>query len=348
MGVLPSYLAYSPPDPSLRSQISSEFALRIGTVVKKYGPKSEESWSKKFWEYDVQVIVQDGSSGQPTPQEYPHCQVASMFGSISDYCFWAPRIEEKQEATNPDGSPKDSGVKFDPDAPDMGSSVVVLCANGQAGKGYIVGAIHHPTAADAPEDLDKGPYYETQYNGVNVKVTNDGELVIERNGPTKVDGEPVSDDDDNVGAKLTLDKEGVVLVQTGDGKQSLKLDLQNGKLEILADKGVTIEVSNGKLETNASNGVKLGGDEKLILGNKYVDAEDAFLTDLQGKLSQLVGYVTGLASIVAAIVPMTGTGAPAGALAGPLGALSAQLPLPFTQFKTKLKSQVLSDKNTTE
>lgn len=346
MTVLPSYLMFQQDSQPLRERLSTEFAMRPGVVVQKYAPDSDDSYSKKYWEYDVQVVMQDGAGEQPTTRIYSHCPIVSMYGGVADYDYWAPRIEEPKKTDA--GATEESGVKYDPDSPNLGSNVLVMCINAEASKGYIVGALHHEKSGDPPKELGDGPYREVQYNGVNLKINKDGELFVHRKGPTKIDGEPVNNDGDKVKQpQLSIDKNGLVTVKTGDGKQVIKLDLDNGKLEILADKGVTVEVSQGKLETKASQGVKLGGDEKLVLGDKYTDAEDAFLTDLQGKLTQLVRLVTSLAATTAAITTVT-PGAPAAALAAPLGTLAAQLPATFTQFKLKLKTQCLSKKNTTE
>lgn len=334
--------------------MATEYALRPGVVINKYAPDDDGSQSKKYWEYDVQCMIRQGHDGKLTPHTYPNCFLTSMFGGVADYHFWAPRIEERSK--NDDGTTKDGGVKMDPDSPDMGSNVLILCSNGQAGESsYIVGCIHHDLAAEAPKELGDGAYQELQYNGLNVKINKDGELVIERRGPTKVDGkfeatdDASNDNDDKAGAKLTLDKAGAIRIETGDGKQIIKLDLENGKIEVQCDKGMDINVENGKLETTCGQGVKLGGDEHLVLGDKYTEAEDAFLSDLQGKLTDMATHLTSLAATVATInFPVQPSGGAAASLAVPLGILSAQIAVPFTKFKTELKTKVLSKKNTTE
>lgn len=311
--VTPSFLEMVPADSraSWATRVNNDDRLRVGTVVQAYDPRDDKNFSKVAYEYDVEVMASTGQE-QATRVIYRRCRFQTVFGGLADKCIWTPRIQVK----NKDGSIKEPGTQ-----------VLLECVNGISRQAVIIGGIEPEDAEEQSQDFKEGVRLQWQFNGVDIVIDKDGQLTLTRMGPTNSEGKPKDDNDQNVGAGVTIDKDGVITVT--------------------APKGVVIKVDDGQVETQASKGVKLGGDQKLILGDKYTDAEDAFLTDLQGKLSQLVGYVTGLASIVAAITTFT-PGAPASALAAPLGALSASLPATFTQFKTKLKTQVLSSKNTTE
>ncbi len=150
----------------------------------------------------------------------------------------------------------------------------------------------------------------------------------------------MTDNDTKAGAELKLDKDGQVIVKTGDDKQKITMNFNDGKIVIEADKEVDINVTNGKLKTSCSQGVELGGGaEKLILGTTYQSAEKTFLTSMGTAVTTML---TAAATLSGATIE------PAAAAAAPqFTAAATQMKVAIEAFKTQLES-VLSQKNTTE
>lgn len=327
----PSFLRVLPREGGVREKASMSFALRVGTVITKYKPDDDKNLTRSTWEYDVECVTTDGM-GQATLETYPHCIMASMFGSVADYLMWAPRISEKQRTS--DDKPDFEGIL-------QGSLVLLLTPNGNSSQpSLIVGAAQHPEAPKADDAFGEGQLLRFEYNGLFAEINKDGELTLTRKGPTKIDGEPETDNDTKANAELKLDKDGQVVIKTGDGKQVITMNLNDGKIVIEADQGVDIKVANGKLKTECAQGVELGGSaEKLIKGTTYQSAEKTFLTSLgQGVTTMLAAA----ASLSAASIE------PAAAAAAPqFTAAAMQMKVAIETFKTQLEN-VLSQKNTTE
>ncbi len=336
--VAPSFLQFQPEEVSARAQAATEFALRVGTVIKGYAPADSDSLTRSAWEYDVECLVTD-SMGQPTILTYPHCIMASAFGSISDYFKWSPRISTKRQ--------RDTSAAPDLDALQEGSQVHLLAPNGNsATTAIIIGAGQHPLSPTDDAAFGDGALLRFEYNGLFVEISKDGELEIRRKGPTKVDGTAVElESSDLASASIRMDKGGRIQVQTGDGLQYLTLDGYNRTAACAADKGMTFDVADGKIETTASQGVKLGGDEPLVLGKTYTDAEADFLQGLTEFTTNLMAIFISLGGALAA--------GPASTAAVPLQ--SPSVTLAFQQFtgaiqtfSGHLSADVLSRKNTTE
>lgn len=327
----PAFLRVVDRPVSARRQDAMNFALRVGTVVAQYAPDDKKNLTQSTWEYDVECVVTDGM-GQPTLLTYPHCVLGSMFGSISDYFMWAPRISEKQQGT--DGRPDREAIL-------QGSLVCLLCPNGNSSQPAIIfGAAQHRGAPTADKAFGAGPLMRFQYNGLFVEINADGELVLTRRGPTKTDGQPVNAKDGKTKAELRLDKEGQVVIKTGDGKQKLVMNLNDGLVSIDADRGVEINVSQGKLKTSCGQGVELGGAaEKLIKGTTYQAAEKAFLATLSTAANLLASAGASLGANPAETAAL--------AAAPQLSAAAAALKTAVETFKVQLEN-VLSQKNTTE
>lgn len=325
----PGFLRVMDDPPPLRRQYTTDFALRVGTIVRQYAPTDDQNITRATWEYDVEAVITDGV-GQPTLITYPHCIMASMFGSVGDYFAYAPRISEKQQTA--DDKPDFEGRL-------QGALVCLLAPNGNSAQAaVIIGAAQHPGAPAAAPEF-QNPLLRFEYNGLFVEINSDGDLGVIRKGATKIDGKPVKDNDDGKNAEIRLNKEGAVTLKTGDGKQRLHLDLASGKVVVDADQGVDINVTQGKLKTACAQGVELGGAaEKLIKGTTYQTAEKAFLSQLGTAVNQLLG---GFGTMAGATDPAVIAAAPQ--LAAAAGAMTAAI----ETFKLQLEN-VLSVKNTTE
>lgn len=326
--VLPSVLRTqrSNPHRSHASHINNDGKIRFGVVVAAYDPQDDQNFSKTVYEYDVEAVVANGSA-IGTSVIYPRCRIQTIFGGLADKCVWSPRVQVK----NKDGSIKEPG-----------SQVLIECVNGLTNQAVIIGGMEPGDIEEQAQDFKEGPRFQWQYNGIDIVINKDGELTFQRLGPTTNEGKPKDENDKKVKASVKFDKDGKVIIQTGDEKNVITMNLDDGQITIKADKKVLVEVSNGKLQTKASNGVELGGDsEHLVKGDTYVSAEKDFIEALGTFLNQLSAVAGTLSGAV--IEPAVIAAAPQ---------LTAAI-IPFTiqvnMFKGKLASKtVLSNKNTTE
>ena len=334
--VLPSFMTTKKADPraTYRKRITEDFALRIGTVIAVRSPRDDKSLTKTAYEFDVEVVTSDGI-GVPTTTVYPHCRMATGFGGVADKMLWSPwvRVHEKL----PDGS---AGAVKSP-----GSKVAVLCPNGISGQAYIIAGIEPDGAPEQSQDFyTKGqasPMLRWQFNGTFFEVNGDGELTLTRLGPMTAAGKPVDGDDKKVGASAKLDKNGQIVLTTGDGKNVITMNIDEGLIVIKADKDCTVEVADGKFETNASKGVRLGGDEKMVKGDTYVDAEKQFVSAFSTFLTQLSAVA---ATLGGAVIEPTSIAAGT-QLTAAIQVFNPKLIVFQTHLETK---DVLSLKNTTE
>ncbi len=325
--VLPSFLRMNASDSSesWAESSSNDLSVHVGTVIAVYAPQDENNYSKNVYEYDVEAQTSKGQ-GLSTSVTYPRCRLATTFGGLADKCIWTPRVQVK----NKDGSIKEPGTQ-----------VVIECINGISRQGFIVACLEPEGAPEQSEDFKDSPRLQWQFNGVDVIINKDGELTLTRLGPTNAEGKPVDENDAKVGASLILDKDGKITVKTGDDKNVLTFDLDNGKITILADKGVDINVTNGKLVTSASNGVELGGTEKLVKGDTYVGEESKFIQALSTFINQMTAIAATLsgASMEPAVI----------AAAPQLNAACIAFAPQIQAFKAQLDGKfVLSTKNSTE
>ncbi len=324
--VFPNFLGVSnmATDPSSNAMYSlmADLGLRVGVVVATYAPTDDKNTSKRVWQYDVVSSVSDGAE-LSVPQQYPRCVVASLFGGVADFLRWKPRFD-KQTTDQDDGD--DGRVSNN-------SYVLLACPNGDSRYGYIIGAIPHPNSEPDPEEDPPGEAYcIAQYNGVNITINNDGELVVTRKGPTKVDGTAVEDGDEKAGAKISLFKNGDISVENSKGDKIL-MNYEDRGIEIHTDKDINIISDSGKIITQSS-GVQLGGDsEHLIKGDTYRKAEDQFFQDINDFMQKLI---IGLGTVGAGLILDAGAAAAMTTLVGQLAPSLKALPTFKAQATTYL------------
>jgi hypothetical protein len=321
--VLPSFLRLIKTEPykSHAELLSQDTSLHVGTVIAMYEPKNNKNFNKKQYEYDVEVMTARGEE-IPTSVTYPRCRLQTSFGGMADKCVWAPRIEVK----NKDGSVKEPGTQ-----------VLIECVNGISRSGIILGAVEPEGAAEQSADFKTGPRLEWQYNGIDIVINKDGELELTRKGATNSKGK-VTDKKDEDGATLRMDKAGRVHIETADAKNFVTINMMEGTVSITSDKKVLIET--GKIETTASEGVQLGGTEKLIKGDTYVNAELELLQALSTFCAQLTGVATTFSAAILEPALAAGAAQLQAAIPSLVGAIQT--------FSGHLSSDVLSQKNTTE
>ncbi len=236
--VIPHYLKKAQVKPKASVQTKSEMSLRMGRVVAVHYTDDKKTSNKKTTEYDVEVYYT--TSKDRTSITYNHVKVSSLFGGAADHLRWTPRLSTDET----EGTGNDTFKSIN-----LGSIVVLACMDGNMRSGLIVAGWPHPNA-DADTDKDDGHNLKFQFNGLDIKINKDGELLIERKGPTKPNGKPETDNDDAAGSKIKMDKEGTVTISTPKNKQTIVVNHKDNKTIITSEH---IILDSKKIELGGMN-----------------------------------------------------------------------------------------------
>lgn len=196
-------------------------SLRVGVITESYGVDNKDNLNKLVPEYDVMVFEQNEDQGS-TVINYRHCVMANALGSIADFFeFTMRKITDK----------KSKGVTPSPNG-NNGSLVLILCLNGLSDSGIIIGALSHPDRKSTLKD--DGPRLEGEYNGVNIKVEEDGSTSLTFRGATDGYGKPT--DDTQGPTVISIEKDGSF--QTKHKTITHRLD-KKGVASLTADDNIT-------------------------------------------------------------------------------------------------------------
>lgn len=292
-------------------------ALRIGVIVKRYDIDDDNNHSKLTPEYDVVAIEQKENDGVTTTL-YRNCPSMDGLGAIADFFERTFRVQE--EKTFKTKAQQMSGQD--------GAIVFLLCIDGTSDRAIIIGGFQHP---DRPTTL-KGDemHLEGEFNGVNIKVNDDGSTSLTFRGATDNKGKPL--DDSQGDTVIQIEKDGSFqlnhdsITQRHDrnGKSTLtaKDDITNNtnaSFAVNADKDINLtakgdgNISVVKLVANAS------GDASFASQNFAIAAQSAFtLTGSSVKMT-----AESMASIKATNIVMDGPTSLGGQGGQPLLMLSA-------------------------
>jgi hypothetical protein len=268
--------------------------LRVGEVQAIYYPGDENNDSGKFVEYDVWVGHR--ANGTAVTKMYRHVIAIDHFGSMADFSFATYRA--KKTSTNQDPAKEL--------APGMGAKVILLCISGETNNAIILGGIRD--VKGTKDALADGHNLHSVFNGIDLSVNKDGELLVTYNGATGPDGQPApGTDTDGSGTYIKVDKKGNFTVSDGNGDNLVFIDRVNGKVRVQAANEIDV----------VADKVRLGDDQTTdpaVLGNELKDI-----------LTQLIGAIETLTVFT------------------PMGPSSVPINNPaFEQVKAKL-GQILSD-----
>lgn len=306
--IIPNFLdARTDAGPSGFQRSMSDLGLRVGRVIASHPPSAETNTNKKFWEYDVKVDLV--SNGTHTEVVYPRCQLANSFGGVADFLRWTPRLGA--QSTTEEGSAISTGTR-----------VFLMCINGNTRSGIILGGQNHVASPADPED--DVSVLVSEFNGIRIEISAEGDLTITHKGATNPDGTVVDEDDSKNGTSIKMNSDGDIILSTGaDGSNVVQLDSQNKKIvidskednvEIKAANNVTIE-SAGVLTGSASDFTMLGSTFRRDLSSCNNTLISGLLTLSNLILTAAVGITTAAA---AHATPVTGpvVGAPSLTAAG--------------------------------
>lgn len=322
--VLPSFMKVLEGAGPTGSDLSlNDYRIHVGRIVAIHGPGQSSNNNRKFFEYDVEVDVGGG-----VKKVYPRCVMADPFGGYADYVQWTPRLSHGTD---------ESGSRVD-----YGTRVFVLCLNGHTSRAVIIGgAKHHALPKETQED---GHHFVAVFNGVKISVNSEGELELNRKGPTFSDGTPTGDEAQE--AYIHFNNLGDMELGAGADSQALiYLDSQNKR--ILIEGEDQVKVNAGGNVTVESAGLLVGdATDATMLAETYRIQEQILHDTIIPLLIQLAALLATAGGSTAAagasfgvaagvhVIPIAGpiVGAPAiaaaaAALAAAGSAISAAAPL---------------------
>lgn len=178
-------------------QTFNNVALRIGVVKSISKIEDENNIEAKVLEYDVMVFQQDQDKGV-IPITYKNCVTMDSFGGIGDFFEFVKSVPTGQSGSL---------------TVDDGSYVLLLCIDGTATRGVIIGALpHHGRKSTLLKAKDK--HMEGEYNGLRFKINDDGELTLTFKGKTDNKGVPKTPK--SAGSQIKMEKDGSVEINDRD------------------------------------------------------------------------------------------------------------------------------------
>lgn len=178
-------------------QTFNNVALRIGVVKSIIKIEDKNSADSQSIEYDVLCFQQDQDKGV-VPITYKNCVTMDAFGGIGDFFEFIKNVPTKNNGD----------LKIDD-----GSYVLLLCIDGTATRGVIIGALpHHGRKSTLLKAKDK--HMEGEYNGLRFKINDDGEMTLTFKGKTDKKGKPKTPK--NGGSQIKMEKDGSVELNDRD------------------------------------------------------------------------------------------------------------------------------------
>ena len=231
----------------------SNVLLRVGEIQAIYYPEDEQNNSRRFVEYDV--WVQHRANKTAVTKMYSHVIAIDHYGGVADFSFATYRA--KKTSTN-----KGSSNEV---APGQGAKVILLCISGESNNAVILGGIR-----DFSSTKDKkadGHNLHSVFNGIDLSINKDGELVLIYNGATGLDGKPdKTTDKEAAGTKVTITKDGNFLLTDGKSENKILVDRVTGKVQITAKEEIDLIGKKVRLGDGETDDPVVGGNElKSIL-----------------------------------------------------------------------------------
>lgn len=242
------------------SHAMNNTSLKMGVVKHINYPSDKANLEKSAPEYDVLVFQQDKDKGV-IPITYRNCVTMDMFGGVSDFFEFV-----KGEPTNKTSNKLDL---------DDGSYVLLLCIDGTATRGVIIGALpHHNRKSTLPKA--KAKHLEGEYNGLRIKINDDGELTMTFKGKTDNKGKPTTK---TGGSQIKMEKDGSVELNTrdldgilkGNDKENKDTSVAGNEYEKIrldkTSKSITVSSRGDYIQNtgaNASQTIKGNSTNKMV------------------------------------------------------------------------------------
>lgn len=301
----------------------NDTSLRVGRIIRGYSPNNPASTNKQIAEWDVAVNFAD-SSGSQTEIVYYKVRVASLFGGVADYLRWTPRLDV-------------NGIA-------LSSYVLVLCINGNQRQAYIIGGIPHPESTAIDANIDGRVYVDFNFNGLGVRINNNGSFQVEQRGATDFDGSVINP----IGtSSLFFNDSGDINLSCFDKNQkvtgSILLERATKHLSIFSDNSLYIDTNTYFVLTTPNIRInEFGPDQQSFLrATTYRDEQETMHNKIMPLLQSLSALLTtaGAQLAVAAgfhAIPIVGASLGASGVAGAGAALTAAAPL-IQQIQTAIQ-----------
>jgi hypothetical protein len=311
--IIPSHLGIRSSGYAGDTGVQSDWYLRSGEVKQIVYPDDPTSLSKTQIEYHVLAQKYEGSRTSAMHM-YHNVIVVNVLGGVADRTKYTLRPASTQQA-------KDNVVGD-------GSKVLLLCINGQTPYAVILGGLRvfqdqfPGVTGEPPDKKSDGHNYFTQFNGGQLTVNKDGEIQITFNGATNTDGTLAdSASEDAQGSNILFSKDGSITSTSPDGKQSIKINHDDHKVEVVADQEMTVN-SSGNVNIQSTGVVVGAGTNAWLLATTYREAQTELHTQLLAQLEILATTLTVAGASLTAggtaiVIPVVGS-----IIAGPLIATS--------------------------
>jgi len=276
--------------------------LRVGIIIDSFSVADDGNISGLTTEYNVLVFEQNEDLGS-TSILYRNCMSAEGLGNIAD--FFEKTLRKQ---TNGNGR-ETSNAKGQ-----NGAVVLLLCIDGMGDKGIILAQLTHP---DRKTTLTSDALHlEGEYNGVNIKINDDGSCSLTFNGPTNDDGS-VADPSigtttlsiaadgsysfDNGGVQESFGKKGAVALTAKDSithtaQTDYSVSAQGG-ITLTAQKDMNATMNNlmmsaqGSAQINGQN-ITLQAQSALSVQGSTISIEAQSMANIKGSTIVLDGMVS--------------------------------------------------------
>lgn len=226
----------------------SEVAILAGEVVKTIYPDDPDNVSKQFIEYVVSVWRRE--TNDAVERLAYRCSQADSFGSVADWFRFSFRAATRDPAPKPLAN---------------GATVFVACINGDRSNAYIIGGMPQPNRTESDEPRASGRYMRSRFNGVEMRINDDGSFELLVPGATDADGKPDQNrDKNNRGSKLTIGANGDITIddQAGD---SVKVSPGSKSIEVTSTEKLAEKTKDATVE--ASSSWKLKAPKVVVISN---------------------------------------------------------------------------------
>ncbi len=281
--IVPSFMQFSK-SADFGDMVDRNMTIKVGQGIKANFPKQEGGSTPAFITYDV--MVNDKMSGSTGNNIYYDCLPAQMFGSAADYLEYSIRANVKTGTSEKDLEKEDilTGGKFigDDEVPKlMGATVLIACVGGSSSNAIIIGFLPSGRLSEnenyKPQEEKNGKFLKFNFNGINIDINNDGELFLQRKGPTDSfgtltgkDSNEESSNKDAANSFVKINKAGEILISTTakeDAQEASSDDIDN--LILIDKKGnITITINGGEglaiKDKDSDATFKLGDGAKTV------------------------------------------------------------------------------------
>lgn len=222
-----------------------EVALLVGEVVKVVYRDDPDSSSKKFTEYVVNVWRRQ--SNGPQERIMFRCSQSDAFGSVADWF----RFSFRPASSDPEKEPLSNGA-----------TVFVACINGDRSNAYIIGAMPQPNREQLDPVKADGRFLRSRFNGVEMRINDDGSFELLVPGATDVNGKPDQNRvASNKGSKLSFAANGDISIDDQSG-EVVKVSPGSKSIEVTA--GGTLAENAKDIAATASSSWKLRAPKVVV------------------------------------------------------------------------------------